>query len=309
VSAAAANPVTPRPPPPIAVAASPTPLAALARSVPSVAPPPPPVTPALASPTPPAQLARTTADAGLTASWRLDPPGNRATIVLARGSMKTSLELIRLPQGSYTMGNRNSRDRDSRTERKITVKPFFLAATETTQQQLLIVLGDNQSSWPGSSEQERSRLPASGIDWDTADRFCRVVSEALSGRVRSVRLPWEYEWEYAAQLDADSAIKPAAYAVMQQPVNNSQPAPVRSLRPGRRGFYDLLGNVNEWVADTYSENAYLSEGPQFTGSGAQKVVRGGSFVDPAFNVTTFRRVAMDPHPKSRTIGFRTCVTP
>jgi formylglycine-generating enzyme required for sulfatase activity len=74
----------------------------------------------------------------------------------------------------------------------------------------------------------------------------------------------------------------------------------------------MLGNINEWVNDWYSDTYYASLGngtvdPQGPDGGTERVIRGGSWYDenPAFFHTAFRAKA-DPEKNSQTRagGFR-----
>lgn len=100
-------------------------------------------------------------------------------------------------------------------------------------------------------------------------------------------------------------------------VTAPRPAPVgtheRNGTP--EGIYDLGGNVAEWVADVYAER-YLQKtgdgappkdplGPDPAGSGHERVVRGGGWLNPAALLRTRARDHLDPQLQDMIgVGFR-----
>lgn len=129
-----------------------------------------------------------------------------------------------------------------------------------------------------------------------ATAFCRWLSEK-SGR--RYRLATEDEWEHACGAAPADLGSVAWYAANAE----GKPHRVASKAANAHGLHDMLGNVAEWV----------------NGRDGQAVVKGGSYRDPAEQVTPSARQvssrawnASDPQiPKSRWwladapfIGFR-----
>jgi formylglycine-generating enzyme required for sulfatase activity len=157
--------------------------------------------------------------------------------------------------------------------------------------------------------------PVVDVTWYGAQAYC----EAL-GR----RLPTEAEWEYAArgvsgtlypwgdQWNYDAA-NVRGSTRNRDGVIIAGPQPVGSFSAGasRDGIRDLAGNVAEWVADWYAPDHYLNDaaltdndpGPS---SGFERVVRGGSWDDPAFYARAVHRSSLPPLETSGSVGFR-CV--
>ncbi len=131
--------------------------------------------------------------------------------------------------------------------------------------------------------------PVVNVTQYAASMFCKWLT-AKTGRF--YRLPTEAEWEYACRAGSTTAfsfgndpdrLKECAWFGGNSGGSFHRPG-LKS--PNQWGLYDMHGNVAEWVIDGYAENAYAS----FVGSTDPvvfaedlypRVVRGGSFMDPA----------------------------
>ena len=77
------------------------------------------------------------------------------------------------------------------------------------------------------------------------------------------------------------------------------------------GVEDMAGNVLEWVADWYAEDAYSQSSvpnPAGPSSGSERVQRGGSWTSPSWVIRTSDRFVWSPGNRSDTLGFR-CASP
>ena len=88
-------------------------------------------------------------------------------------------------------------------------------------------------------------------------------------------------------------------------------ARVGTYAPNAWGFYDMIGNVGEWVRDSYNGGSYgdtPAVDPYDHGENKNKIVRGGSF-DGGINTcrVTYRRT-VDPGQAYTYLGARLCVT-
>ncbi len=153
-----------------------------------------------------------------------------------------------------------------------------------------------------------ARWPAMFMDWEEADRFCRVHKK---------RLPTEAEWEKAARgtegnlfpwgikdPDADLAVS-GLYHVHQIPLV----AAVDSFEEGRSpyGLSHMAGNVREWVNDWFGPDYYPrmpERNPPGSDVGRYKSVRGGSWRSRPQLLRTATRNGAVPSTRSPNVGFR-----
>ena len=59
--------------------------------------------------------------------------------------------------------------------------------------------------------------------------------------------------------------------------------------PDGLGIYDMMGNIEEWVQDYYSERAYLLPSKTRPSTGTKRVFRGGSCITPIKTLYPARR--------------------
>ena len=83
----------------------------------------------------------------------------------------------------------------------------------------------------------------------SADDIRTIIKNFREITGRSIRLPTELEWEYAARAGS-SEVYPEGQLEKQAYINansNLRPQPVAQLIPNKWGLYDMLGNVREVV--------------------------------------------------------------
>jgi formylglycine-generating enzyme required for sulfatase activity len=91
--------------------------------------------------------------------------------------------------------------------------------------------------------------------------------------------------------------------------SNGKTHPVGEKKPNIFGLYDMLGNVTEWVEDTWHENYHggvpIDGRPWVTiNINKCRVLRGGSFPDEIICCRSAARTCIEPENLSSNIGFR-----
>jgi formylglycine-generating enzyme required for sulfatase activity len=210
-----------------------------------------------------------------------------------------ALNLIYCSPGEFWMGSDLSfgHPNERPRHRVRLTRGFWLGETQVTQEVWGEVMGSAPSRHPGP------RHPVEQISWADAVRFCNALS-ALEGldpayeigegarpsahlnrAASGYRLPTEAEWEYAAK--AGDALTYAGSHSLDEVAWHKfnagyQTHPVALKKPNAWGFYDMSGNVYEWCADAYVEEAYqgrvgVTEDPIVDlGEHGPRATRGGS---------------------------------
>ncbi|HPH56592.1 MAG TPA: SUMF1/EgtB/PvdO family nonheme iron enzyme [Bacteroidales bacterium] len=194
----------------------------------------------------------------------------------------------------------------------------------------------NYFSHPGYSAH-----PVVGVSWEQAKAFCHWRTEYLNSALRSkgqkvleYRLPTEAEWEYAArggklvtrfpwEGEYTNNEKNCFYANFKTGEGDFSsdggliPVKVASYPANEYGLYDMAGNVAEWTSSTWSASSYQEMNdlnPEFKFESShndpyltkRKVVRGGSWKDPAQFIQVNSRTYEYQNETRSYIGFR-CV--
>jgi formylglycine-generating enzyme required for sulfatase activity len=235
--------------------------------------------------------------------------GDRMEITLP-GDAKMSFRWC--PPGTFTMGSPAGEAGRREVENQVQVRlsrGFWMAETEVTQAQYLVVMGTDPSEFKGDN------MPAERVSWYDAFDFCDALSSS-SGL--SISLPTEAQWEYACRAGTTSPFQ-FGDTIRSQQVNFDGYHPygtsamgerlckttlVGSFPPNAWGLNDTHGNVHEWCSDWYG--ASLPEEPGTTEPGRYwvRVVRGGSWLSPAERCRSASRSSTDPNYRGGDIGFR-----
>jgi len=151
--------------------------------------------------------------------------------------------------------------------------------------------------------------PAITMSWKAADVYCKWLSKVTG---KKYRLPTEAEWEYAARGgtktpyffggDAKKFTSEGFFkklfgpdtAVINSYVAYKVNSEAQTMEPGTVkanpfGLKNMLGNVNEFCSDYYSEKTYSGNkkivvDPKGPKKGKEHVVRGGSYKSDAEDV-------------------------
>ena len=163
---------------------------------------------------------------------------------------------------------------------------YEMGRTEVTQAQWVAVMGENPSHFSKCGDD----CPVENVSWEDTKRFIQQLNKKTG---KEFRLPTGEEWDYACKVrggvdycGGDDLDK------LGWTKNDSggKTHPVADKKPNAWGFYDMTGNVWEWVEDKYDE------------AHDWRVLRGGSWG----NTTPHMYYAISSKPAYRlySVGFR-----
>jgi len=185
---------------------------------------------------------------------------------------------------------------------------------------------NSELNWNNVGFTQTATHPVTCVSWRDARDYAAWLSRKTNQRYR---LPSDSEWEYAAR-GGDVSARPwgaepkeaCAHAniadetaAQRYPGWKVQPcsdgyvytAPVGSFKANAFGFYDMLGNVFEWVQDCWHadyQHAPADGSAWMDGDCTQHDLRGGSwFTSPAL-VSTAARNRFEETYRSNSVGFR-----
>ncbi|MFM9946975.1 MAG: formylglycine-generating enzyme family protein [Saprospiraceae bacterium] len=159
--------------------------------------------------------------------------------------------------------------------------------------------------------------PVIHVSWNDAVAYCAWLSEQTG---KNYRLPSEAQWEYAAGGGSNNRTKWAGtnseselekYAWFNKNSKNKT-HPVGELAPNQLGLYDMSGNVWEWCQDEWHSNyeGVPTDGSAWeTGSGSDRVLRGGSWGSSAGRCRVAYRGNDAPGYRHDNLGFRVVFVP
>jgi formylglycine-generating enzyme required for sulfatase activity len=224
----------------------------------------------------------------------------------------TGMEFVLVKSGCFEMGDTFGAGNPwEKPVHEVCLKDFYLGKNEVTQGQWKRVMGGNPSNFKESDEN-----PVEMVSWNDVQEFIRRLNQ-MSGR--SYRLPTEAEWEFAARsggkkeewAGTSNESELQEYAWFQE--NSAQRThPVGRKKPNGLGFYDMSGNVWEWVNDWYDSEYYRNtpqNEPQGPIGGQYKVLRGGSWNSSPWRVRAADRNRYEPSLRHGILGFRLGLSP
>lgn len=264
-----------------------------------------------------------------------------------RLSDEVSFDLVRIPAGRFVMGDAEG-DRDERPRCEVVIeKPFWMldkevsnalyACFDPSHDSRYIDQWNKDHTTPGYPA-NRPDQPVIRINWNQARAFCDWIGKKLD---KTVRLPSEAQWEWAARAGTDS---PMWYGSCDTDFSsfenlsdestrlfvvagvNPQPVPHRDWQawipravgvndgqmiaekrgayaPNPWGLYDMHGSVSEWTASDYRSYPFGND-RETTDSGLLKVVRGGSWNDRPKISRSGTRKYYSSWQKVHNVGFR-----
>ena len=228
---------------------------------------------------------------------------------LAEQNNSIGMKFTLVPAGEFMMGSEEY-DWEKPVHKVKINKPFYLGTYPVTQREWKAVMGkkavsNNPSYFKGDD------LPVESILWGDVQEFIRKLNEKEG--TDKYRLPSEAEWEYACRAGTttkysfgDSESELGDYAWYDKN-SGSKTHPVGKKKPNPYGLYGMHGNVWEWVQDRWHGNydGAPADGSVWeSGDGAARVIRGGSWSNPAEICRHSLRSSRGPGIRDRNLGFR-----
>jgi formylglycine-generating enzyme required for sulfatase activity len=217
------------------------------------------------------------------------------------------MEFVYVAPGEFQMGCGEGDSEcmaDEKPQHRVEIeRGFYLGRFEVTQAQWRRLIGNDPGRFKGE------QYPVENVSWDEAQEFIRRLNSLEE--TNKYRLPTEAEWEYAARAGTPARFPFEASRAMEHAQfwnsASGRTHAVGEKRPNPWGFYDMHGNVWEWVWDRYAEGYYLRSplaSPRGPADGELRVLRGGSWSNDLRYLRSAHRNAYRPGHRSGNIGFR-----
>jgi formylglycine-generating enzyme required for sulfatase activity len=237
-----------------------------------------------------------------------------------------SMDMIFCPPGTFTMGSPTSetgRGGDETQHQVTLTNGFYLGKYEVTQAQYETVMTGNSeglnakpNQWPNNNDR-----PVEKVSWNDVQVFLTRLNdmEEVAGRLPAgwkYVLPTEAQWEYACRAGTTTAyswgndINSSRANYNWDGAHNTgndfkQTRDVGKYTANPWGFFDMHGNVWEWVSDwkaNYPGGAQTN--PEGPASGSYRVRRGGSWNNSGTGLRSAERDSNTPDSRYDNIGFR-----
>ncbi len=254
---------------------------------------------------------------------------------------KTQLKFVLIPAGRFMMGTKEAETvehwKDESLHEVVISKPFYMGRYHVTQAQWRAVMGTtvaqqrgkkgglppNQPAtvsfndrgkftypkgWGDALAGEGEDHPMYFVTWNEATEFCRRVSEKTG---RTVRLPTEAQWEYAAQagskerffFGADAkALGEYAWHTGNDGFTTHREG---EKKPNPFGLYDIQGNVWAWCSDWYGvyPPGPVTD-PAGPAAGDGHILRGGGWTSGWGGCRCADRFRLPADERRNYVGFR-----
>jgi formylglycine-generating enzyme required for sulfatase activity len=148
---------------------------------------------------------------------------------------KLTLKCVYIPPGKFLMGTPFSMWPYYQEEYPHLVtltRPYYMAEIPITQEMYEAVMGNNPSTT------KDPQLPVENPTFADINNFCAMLSERNK---KTVRLPTDAEWEYAARVGTSNPGFPVKYKEQNSSgaAGSKAPLKVKSKKPNAWGLYDM----------------------------------------------------------------------
>jgi len=196
-------------------------------------------------------------------------------------------KMVRIEAGSFKMGSSTSGNTNETPEHFVKIEDvFYIGKYEVSNAEYNLFL----KAMKRSKIQADDNKPVVNVSWKDAMAYAQWLTNKTG---EHYTLPSESEWEYVSR--ANSKTRNPWKKIQKQEIINA----IGEKEPNAWGVYDLQGNVYEWCLDSYR-----TDYAQKSKDEGLKVIRGGSFLSAARELTPSFRTYKKDVSKGKDIGFR-----
>lgn len=254
-----------------------------------------------------------------------------------RNDNELQLKLVWCPPGLFTMGSLPGETVYRQNEARVMARfsrGYWIGKYEVTQNEWEAIMESNPSEFSpigfGKYKvigKDTARFPVESMLVEEAEQFCRKLTECEHAARRlpagcAYTLPNEAQWEYACRAGTTTATafgdqlsSVSANFKGFLPYNGAKrgpflfrPTDVGSYEPNAWGLHDMHGNVWEFCAGWYSDEAPGGIDPQPATSGTYRIGKGGSWFHEGRYTRSAFRYWIEPTMRQGTVGFRVALT-
>jgi formylglycine-generating enzyme required for sulfatase activity len=287
--------------------------------------------------------------AALVASETVSGPPKELVLDLGGG---VKMELVLVKAGEFNMGSSDGEENEKPVHKVKISQPYYIGKYDVTVVQFRAFVDaakfqtaaeDCDRGWtvregrwqelsgvnwrnPGFKQEDNH--PVVEVAWNDAQKFCKWATKATG---RTVRLPSEAEWEYAARGPkspkypwgdkwegimanvADASLRRAGFNMQWGEIEEDDGYPFTSPCGAYKnaswcGAYDMAGNVWQWCQDYYNDKYYGESpavDPRGPANGDDRVSRGGGWTSGPGDCRSARRHRL--YHCDASTGFRVVV--
>lgn len=223
---------------------------------------------------------------------------------------KDGYALVRIPAGSFLMGSPGAEGNlNEHPVHEVYLGDYSIGKYEVTVAQFTRYCRETGRAAPDQMGHGDAD-PVVNVTWPDAAAYCEWAG---------MRLPTEAEWEKAARGGSATTYwwgDVATHDMANYTGKGGRDAwddvsPVGRFPANRYGLHDTAGNVWEWCLDLYGADYYAGSpfrNPGGPGEGPSRVLRGGSWDNPADHLRPAHRGFDEPDYSGSLVGFR-CARP
>jgi formylglycine-generating enzyme required for sulfatase activity len=224
------------------------------------------------------------------------------------------LDMVQVPAGSFVMGSTAGRSDELPVHPVHISRPFWMSRHEVTQAEYQVHSLGNPSRFLGPDR------PVEQVTWHEAMTYCAALNLLANARGQLpsgyvYRLPTEAEWEYCCRAGTTSeyhvGVAVGCSSANVDLVCVGQTRDVGQYAANAWGLRDMHGNVWEWCLDGWDgqPNYTAAAATDPLGTGAYRVLRGGSWDNPVFDARSAARNNILPSVRDYGLGFRVVLAP